>query len=403
MRFSPIPTRTLLQAGHTVLRSLCLMLGSITIGILVGCQAATHDVLDVEPPQARQARRAVHGSKPQETFGAGPTRIGFITARMANAGESEQERDILDGALLAVDELGDGQLTLAIENTDGSSQQARDAAQRLTGQGVKLIAVSAAKVPLTVVREGVASRGLPILAFRNSAPDLPAGTFSFVSDRIDSAVEGASYAAASGRTRLIVLLSADLTASERQRLDAGLARDNIKPLLVSTPGAVSFSGDSPLKAKVKDVDSVLLLNAGDGDVGALAQLRANGFLKPNAIVLGSSDWPSAAYQRPELAGSQLCLFGPESGSRMTSSFRQRYERTANVYGAYGFDFIALVAGLVRTGGQEAINEQSIRSPNGFIGAAAAFRFEGGSVKRTCAIYQIARGSLHLVDPAPRSF
>lgn len=384
-----------------------LTLGVLALGLIAGCQGAPtpQDVLDVESPQARQARRAAeHAVKPQETFGAGATRIALITALMAPTGQTVRERDIRDGASLAIDELGGGQLSLLVENTDGSPQQVKDAAQRLAGQNVALVAVSVADVPVSTVREGLGTVRAPLLLLRGNGAERPAGTFAFVSDRVDSAVEGASYAVASGRKRLIALLPSDVSAAERQRFERGLAGYGIKPVLVAVTGTTAFSGDTASKAQLKEVDAVILLGAGDPDVGALSQLKANGYLKPNAMVVGSSGWTPAAYKRPELSGSHLCLFGPENGSRMTSRYLGRYERAAGADAAYGFDVIALAAGLERTQGENAISQESLRSPNGFIGAAAAFRFEkDGSVRRTCAIYQVTNGSVKLLDPAPRSF
>lgn len=377
-------------------------LGALLLGLLAGCQGASQDAITVGPPQAAQARGAAL-SKPraQETFGSGPIRIGLITALLASAGESQRERDIRDGAVLAVDELGSGQLSLQIDNTDGSSEQVQEAAKRLSDQGVKLVAVSA-EVGTAVIRESIRATDIPTLALGSTSARPGNGSFSFVSDRIDSAVEGASYAAASGRKRFIVLLPADMTAAERQRFARGLAGYGIKPVL--TAGASSVVGDASARAKLKDVDAVVMIGAGEAEVGSLSALRANGHLAANAMVVGSSRWTPAAYGRPELARSHLCLFGPENGSRMTASFRERYERAANLDAAYGFDIVALAAGLVRTQGEDGINRQALLSPNGFLGAAAAFRFEkDGSVRRTCAIYQLADGTLSLADPAPRSF
>ncbi|WP_244426704.1 ABC transporter substrate-binding protein [Sinorhizobium sojae] len=377
-------------------------LGVLLLGLVASCQGASQDAMSVEPPQAAQARRAAL-SKPraQETFGSGPVRVGLITALLASAGESQRERDIRDGAVLAVDELGSGQLSLQIENTDGSSEQIQEAAKRLSDQGVRLVAVSA-DVRTTVAREGVRAKDVPILVLGSTSSQPGEGGFSFISDRIDSAVEGASYAAASGRKRFILLAPADMTAAERHRLDRGLAGYGIKPVL--TAGAASVPGDASARAKLKDIDAVVSIGAGEAEVGSLSALRANGHLAANAIVVGSSQWTPASYRLPELARSHLCLFGPENGSRMTASFRQRYERAANLDAAYGFDIVALAAGLVRTQGESGINRQALLSPNGFLGAAAAFRFEkDGSVRRTCAIYQLVDGTLSLADPAPRSF
>ncbi|MDP9634915.1 UNVERIFIED_ORG: DNA-binding LacI/PurR family transcriptional regulator [Ensifer adhaerens] len=379
----------------------------LALGVLAGCQGTPtpQDVLDVESPQAMHARRAAeHAAKPQETFGSGATRIALITALMSPTGETVRERDIRDGASLAVDEVGGGQLSLLVENTDGSPQQIQDAAKRLAGQNVALVAVSVADVPVSTVRQGLGNARAPLLVLRDNGAERPTGTFAFVSDRIDSAVEGASYAVASGHKRLVVLLPSDVSAAERQRLERELAGYGIKPVLVAMTGTTAFSADAATKAKLKDVDAVILVGAGDSDVGALSQLKANGYLKPNAMVVGSSGWSAAAYKRPELSGSHLCLFGPENGSRMTSRYLDRYERAASPDAAYGFDIIALAAGLVRTQGEDAINQENIRSPNGFIGAAAAFRFEkNGTVRRTCAIHQVIGGSVKLLDPAPRSF
>ncbi|WP_151613472.1 ABC transporter substrate-binding protein [Sinorhizobium alkalisoli] len=377
-------------------------LGVLLLGLLAGCQGASQDAISVGPPQAAQASRSASSKpKPQELFGSGPVRVGLITALLASVGESKRERDIRDGAVLAVDELGGGQLSLQIENTDGSAEQVREAAKRLADQGAKLVAVSS-EVRTTGMREGMRAEDVPILVLSGAPTEAGNGSFSFVSDHIDSAIEGASYAAAAGRKRLVVLLPAGIAAAERQRLDRGLAGHGIKPVL--TADAASVSGDASARAKLKDIDAVVIIGAGEAEVGSLSALRANGHLAADAMVVGSSQWTTASYGRSELARSHLCLFGPESGSRMTASFRQRYERTADLDAAYGFDIVALAAGLVRTQGESGINRQALMSPNGFLGAAAAFRFEkDGSVLRTCAVYQIVDGKLSLVDPAPRSF
>lgn len=400
----------------SILNSICAMarhyaighqgrvIGTLLLGLLAGCQGATQDAVSVESPAERQARReGTQTVKPQETIGGGPVRIGMITGLMGGAGADQGERDVRDGAMLAVDELGGGQLSLMIENTDGSSQQLREAANRLSGEGVKLVAVSAG-VPPGAVRHGLGGKDIPLLMLRGSATERADGSFSFASDHIDSAVEGAAYAAGAGHKRLVALLPPDASASERQRLDRGFAGYDIRPVLTTAAGAAPFSGDVSSKAKLKDIDAVLLVNAGEAEMGALSALRSNGYLAPNAIIVGSSRWPSAAYGRPELAQSHLCLFGPENGSRMSASFRQRYERSANLDTAYGFDVVALAAGLVRTQGENGINKQNLLSSNGFLGAAAAFRFQpDGSVQRTCAVHQVVGGKLNLADPAPRSF
>lgn len=385
-------------------RLLLAVLSAMTFAWLAGCQGATQDVLDLESPQAREARRAAaHPTGPQETVGNGPTRVGLITALMAPDGQSKRERDIRDGAALAVHELASTDLSLLVENTDGSQEQMRDAARRLGEQGVKLVAVSVASEPVGVIREALGTHHVPLLLLRADASGSSPDTFYFTSDRIDSAVEGASYAAASGRAHLLVLTPPDLTARERQRLDRGLSSYKIKPALVTT-SAATFPGDAASAPQIKDTDAVLLIGATDADVGVLSRLRANGYLKPNAVVIGSSNWTSAAYKRPEFAGSKLCLFGPEGGSRMTKAYLQRYERTAGEDAAYGFDIIALTAGLLRTNGPDGLTAKNIKSPNGFLGAAAAFRFEAdGSVRRTCSIYDVQSADLKLIDPAPRSF
>ncbi|OHV81961.1 ABC transporter substrate-binding protein [Ensifer sp. LCM 4579] len=377
-------------------------LGVLLLGLLTSCQGASQDAISVGPPQAAQASRSASiKPQPQELFGSGPVRIGLITALLTSAGESQRERDIRDGAVLAVDELGGGQLSLQIENTDGSAEQVREAAKRLSDQGARLVAVSA-EIRTSGLHEGMRARDVPILVLSDTPTGSGYGSFSFVSDHIDSAIEGASYAAAAGRKRFIVLLPADIAAAERQRLDRGLAGHGIKPVL--TADAASVSGNASARAKLKDIDAVVIIGAGEAEVGSLSALRANGHLAADAMMVGSSQWTTASYGRPELARSHLCLFGPESGSRMTASFRQRYERAANLDAAYGFDIVALAAGLVRTQGESGINRQALMSPNGFLGAAAAFRFEkDGSVRRTCAIYQIVDGKLSLADPAPRSF
>ena len=60
-------------------------------------------------------------------------------------------------------------------------------------------------------------------------------------------------------------------------------------------------------------------------------------------------------------------------------------------------------GLGRFGAQ-AFSDQVLTNPSGFIGIDGAFRFlSNGTNERGLAIYQINRGQLQVVDPAPKSF
>jgi ABC-type branched-subunit amino acid transport system substrate-binding protein len=122
--------------------------------------------------------------------------------------------------------------------------------------------------------------------------------------------------------------------------------------------------------------------------------------------LGSGQWDndSRIYSESNLNGGWY----PAPESAGFASFARRYQaaygaapsRTASL----AYDATSLAAGLTARFGEQRFAAQTLTNPNGFIGVDGAFRLlSNGLNQRELAIYQINRGSVQMIDPAPKTF
>lgn len=133
-------------------------------------------------------------------------------------------------------------------------------------------------------------------------------------------------------------------------------------------------------------------------------LRQRGGLGTQVPFLGSQVWPSRSYGEPALEGSLLALIDQVALQRISKRFEEAYGRPLSLEAAYGFDAVAVAAGIARTRGDQAISPKTLQNPAGFAGATGVFRFgPDGRVDRRLAIYQLINGKPVLRQATPLGF
>lgn len=324
----------------------------------------------------------------EQAFGSGPVRIDMFLDASINA------NDYRDGAALAIKELGAGQLTLVthdmrVQGTDPASkvrQASENGAKLFIAAPSLLAALSAASPKSTTILLGTDPA--------NSTPAIQ-------SDEIGAAIEASSYAAGAGLKKIMVVATRALNASEVQRLKDGLKQGGAQLLdIVTDP--TSADGVAKL-AKLEQAQAVLLIGADAPKVAAPA-LRQRGGLGADIPFLGTFAWSASTYNEPALEGSLLALVDQNALKRISTRFQTTYARPLSLEAAYGFDTVAVAAGIVRSKGQSGLDPASLRVPSGFTGATGLFRFKSdGRVERRLAIYRLSGGKLTLQDGAPSGF
>lgn len=365
----------------------CILLA---VAVLTGgCQSSAG-------PEALESVKADPGagsSAPvvaSQSFGSGPARIDiFLDSSIAGSAN-----DYRDGAALAIKELGAGQLTLAAHDLRAPGVVVADEVKQSADGGTKMLIG-----PPSLAKAFADASSKPPAMLLDANP--VASAVAIQSDEIGGAIEIASYAAGAGRTKIMVVSTRPLDMAETQRLRAGLKKNGVQLLdIVTDP--TSADGVAKL-ARLGEAQAVLLIGADAPKVAAPA-LRQRGGLEASVPFLGTYVWPASAYGEPVLEGSLLALIDQNSLKRISGRFQQTYGRALSLEAAYGFDAVAVAAGIVRTKGADGLKPTALRASSGFTGATGTFRFGAdGHVERRLAIYRLSGGKLVLQDAAPSGF
>jgi ABC-type branched-subunit amino acid transport system substrate-binding protein len=363
---------------------------ALTLAVLTGgCQSSAG-------PEALESAKADAGASSSapvvalQSFGSGPARIDiFLDSSIANSAN-----DYRDGAALAVKELGAGQLTLVAH--DLRAQGVAIAHQiKLSADGGTRMLIGPPSLAKALA--DTSSKQPAMLLAANAS----ASAVAIQSDEIGGAIEIASYAAGAGRAKIMVVSTRPLDTAEVQRLRAGLKKAGVQLLdIVTDP--TSADGAAKL-ARLGEAQAVLLIGADAPKIAAPA-LRQRGGLDASVPFLGTYVWPASTYGEPVLEGSLLALIDQNALKRISGRFQSAYARPLSLEAAYGFDAVAVAAGIVRTKGPDALKPVALRSSSGFTGATGTFRFNAdGHVERRLAIYRLSGGKLVLQDGAPSGF
>ncbi|KQZ99587.1 hypothetical protein ASD64_14755 [Mesorhizobium sp. Root157] len=356
-------------------------------GLVAGCQSsAGPDALESVNAGATGAADAPPVAT--QSFGSGPVRVDLFLDASIDA------NDYRDGAALAVKDLGAGQLTLTAHDLRAQGADAAGKIKQSAESGAKLL-IGPPSLARAIANGP--SKAAAILLGAEPANSAVA----IQSDEIGAAIEVASYAAGAGLARIMAVSTRALTASEAQRLKAGLKQGGAQLLdIVTDP--TSADGETKL-AHLGQAQAVLLIGADAPKVAAPA-LRQRGGLGANVPFLGTFAWPASAYGEQALDGSLLALVDQKALKRISTRFQAAYARPLSLEAAYGFDAVAVAAGIVRAKGQDGLDAAALRTPSGFAGATGVFRFKAdGRVERRLAIYRLSGGKPVLQDGAPSGF
>lgn len=366
---------------------------ALTLGLaLTACQSAGVDALDGVAAGPRQ---------PGETIGAGETAVAMLLPRSAGGAVASRARDIRDGAALALDDLGAGKIALTIHDTGTGA--AGVAALAAEAAGARLI-LGPAGAEQTSALMAVSPRP-PALAFGGNGAPRGNGVFAMETDAVDSALESARVAAGAGRKTFVTIAPQGFAEADAQRLARGLAAAG-----ASLAGVVRYAGASlaadiaaQREALVK-ADGLIIFGEGNAPASIAATLRRTASLGPKAVLIGNLSWAAENFARTELEGALVAMPEQAGLALVADRYRAKTGRALTTHAAYGYDAVAVAAGIVRALGPAALTQATLTKPSGFRGATGIFRFHAdGTVERRLALYQIRNKALQLIDAAPDGF
>lgn len=366
---------------------------------LVACQSTEDDVLG-SAAGPRQAQETV-GSAEAEAA------IALLLPRSAGGEAGRRARDIRDGAALALDDLGDGRLALAIHDTGRGAGRIAALAAETQAAGARLILGPATPDAAAALVQADAARRPPAIAFTGNGDPHGSGVFAIVSDAVDSALESARIVAGAGRRTFAAVVPEGFSEADRTRLRRGVEEAGGRLAgFVGYPGAGSgiAARIAAGRETLVGADAVVVFGDGDAPAAVAATMRAASALQPNATLIGNLAWAQANFARPELEGALVAMPDQSGLAVIADRYRERTGRTLSIEAAYGYDAVAVAAGIVRAMGADALAPATLTRASGFRGATGVFRFlPDGQVHRLLALYQVRGGALQLLDPPPVGF
>lgn len=359
---------------------------------LAGCQASNiGDGLSASNPGIAPVGNSI--------YGGGPVTLTMLLP--TDASLRRKAADIADGARLALDDLGAGQLKIEFQASASTSSGAVSSVKAATAAGSKLIIGPATDGEVSRIIAATSLPRPPILALvaNNSA----GGThiWPLYGDAIDSALEGVGVAVAAKQKNIVVVHEAGFPAENLLRL-----REGIRLKGGNTVGFVPYpaSGINLRAAFAKGkivfskANTIVLLGGGKAIGEVIDILAAGEFGQSIATAIATSLIPEEVYKRPSAQGLMVAIPSTADVSVIAERFKERFGRSPSYDAAIGYDSIAIAAGLVRASGPDAITVANLTSSQGFRAATGLFRFRpDGRIERRMVVHRIENGSLKIIQ------
>jgi ABC-type branched-subunit amino acid transport system substrate-binding protein len=373
----------------------CLLAG------LAGCQSA-----DPETALAVSDNNRPSNVPESETVGSGPVRLAVLLPLSSDGTERNNAADFRDGAELAMKDLGQNRATLTIYDTKGVPTEVTRLGNLAIQAGAKAIIGPTTQQAVSDLVSMDANKSAVILALTADIPPAKENVFAMMSDETDSATAIASYAIAAGRRNLVILQPDGFAPSSQMKI-----KQAIQARQGHVVGVVDYSSQDQQVATqiakaadmVRRADAILLLSGPDAATAAAA-LRGADLITTSRPLLGTVGWSKSLIDDKNTYGALLALPGEAGLRQIFKSFSATFGRPPSRQAAYTYDAMAIVLGILRVLGPEAINKATLLSDKGFRGATGVFRFNGdGSIDRLLSVYVNNNGTLKQVKAAETSF
>jgi ABC-type branched-subunit amino acid transport system substrate-binding protein len=377
---------------------------SLTLGMagLVGCQSANPE----DALSSVVAGRAAPQGPEMQTIGSGPLSLAMLLPLGSSGMERNRAADYRDGAALALRDLGLKRATLTIYDTKGVPTEVTRLGNMALSGGAKAIIGPTTYGDVSALAEMNINKGAVILAL---AADIPVGkgnVFAMMSNEADSAAAIGAYAVAAGKKDLIILKPEGFPDSSLVRIKKSIEGDGGQITgVIGYPAqgqevAALIAKDA---AAIGKADAILLLSGPDTKAVAAA-LRQGGFVTERRPLLGTVGWSKLAIADKNTFGALLALPDEAGLRQIAKSFTATYGRPPSAQAAYAYDATAIVLGIARVLGPEALTGQTLVSDKGFRGTTGIFRFnKDGSIDRLLSIYVNRDGVLNRVKAAGTAF
>jgi hypothetical protein len=318
---------------------------------------------------------------------------------------------LLNAGLLAFSELGVDNCCVRVLDTQGTATGARDAAQALMREGVKLVMGPLFTHEVQAVAPIFYRARVPVLAFSNNPKAWQKGVFLLGLSPKDEITTLLAFGFSKPSQRFLALLPdgaygeivlqmINRSFAERQKhLLAATAQAPLPRLEVIRyrPGEMQAEELRECCAATS-FDAAIVLEQDLSTAASFVEVLRK--CQSSALIFGPSSWGDSAFAtRPELEGAYLAV--PTQGD--DAPLRKRYRQAFSgellfPLGLFASDAVSILA---RIPDFSRLTSQWFEQEESFLGASGEFCFEkNGQARRTLRVCQLKGGALVPVASAP---
>jgi ABC-type branched-subunit amino acid transport system substrate-binding protein len=399
-------------------RSLCAILGALSLALLAGCQTPPPPKPVVPPPPpppvAKLAPHQLTQDEPQFLRLANmdktrtPLRIGVILP-FTNASPATRAiaTGMLKAAQLALYDSGRSDIVLMTADDSAKPAEAAAAAERLLNQGAEVLIGPLFAASVTAVAPVARDRGVPVLAFSTDRSVAGDGVY-LLSFQPQSEVDRVvAYAIGQGHKNFAALVpstSYGHVAEDAFRKDVRTGGGTVVSVEHFSPGSGAVMNQTGAIAK-SGADAVFIPQGGTLLRSIAPSLAFNGVDPTKVKLLGTGLWDDPAIVRePALRDGWFAAPAPDADRAFVSKYRAAFGGAPPQLAALAYDAVSLIALLGSGKPYQRFTTATLTDPNGFSGVDGIFRFNAdGSIERGLSVLSIRPGGFSTVDPAPATF
>jgi hypothetical protein len=366
----------------------------------------TEAVATVEPEAvAAKKPETIAAAQQAQTYGKGAARVILLLHLSGDLADANRNKSLINGARLAVADLGPNDLTLIVEDTRSSAEAI---AAAISGAGnAQLVIVPGEDEAIASAVARIAKGQTPVVALGHYEEAMTPGSYWFLPSWIDEIAQAAGYASRTFKKKLHIAILEPQGMDRRltQMLTKKLVKTAEKVETVRYSTETGAAGISAAGRKALDIaDAVIVMERDIAVAPFLDQLRKMEFSNGQKFFVVRGDAARQLSFDPAFAGAIAAV--PDFGNFeiVANRYREVYAGTMPVEAAYTYDAVAVAAGIVRANRGPIIARPVLESKSGFNGATGSFRFHtDGQVERNYNIVRLAKDDLVVLEAASTEF
>jgi hypothetical protein len=341
----------------------------------------------------------------EETYGGDSGTEITLLLRKGAAGLYEgASRDIRDGAVLGVGELGNNQVRLRVKDVGPGLAGVTAQVTAAKGRNAALIVSYLPPAETASIAAIPPAQRPPLLNLASATATTGGDVFNLTSDEIDSATEGVKAAGPGGHKKVSALVPADFSQADTTRLGSAIWNSGNTFMGLGRYGANDQAADVLTKNRPLIQAAEIVVILGDTAEIGMAASAVRSAAIPGQALVGTNNWPQSVYATPAVAGAFVATDDTQSSGLIAERYQRHFNHPLTTRGSYGYDAMAIASGLIRSQGPQAITAANLTNKVGFRGTTGLFRFSAsGAAERKMVINTIDGGKLKVSIQPSQSF